>query len=374
MKKTAIAVALAFAGFGTSAYAVQDSNTWYNSVKFGISKFKNVEISGNGYIPNNGATIPNSFGEGVSVGYQQNKFLSFEVGYDLTGKIIREGDNVNGNILIEGLHFTTKLSYPISTRLDAYARVGTYVAFIQSKQYNKKDNKKNIFDRDTDSSPLLGLGVEYSINKDWSSRIECEWINNVGELYTVGVRPDNTFMTFSIVHKFNQKDKDIPNVNPNVIKPNVNPNIVQPNVNPNIVKPNVNPNIVKPHPLIHNKIHKKKIKVTLKFIKLFPNNKIFLIKNGKNALKHIYHQISNLTHKDTVYIDIMFGTKGYNQEMAKKRALTIINYLISLGVPANKIHDVNINKFSKITKNCNKKSHGCLVYTNTAEIQIQGLK
>ena len=51
MKKTAIAIAVALAGFATVAQAAPKDNTWYTGAKLGWSQYHDT-----GFIPNNGPT------------------------------------------------------------------------------------------------------------------------------------------------------------------------------------------------------------------------------------------------------------------------------------------------------------------------------
>ena len=54
MKKTAIAIAVALAGFATVAQAAPKDNTWYTGAKLGWSQYHDT-----GFIPNNGPTHEN---------------------------------------------------------------------------------------------------------------------------------------------------------------------------------------------------------------------------------------------------------------------------------------------------------------------------
>ena len=67
MKKTAIAIAVALAGFATVAQAAPKDNTWYTGAKLGWSQYHDT-----GFIDNNGPTHENQLGAGAFGGYQVN--------------------------------------------------------------------------------------------------------------------------------------------------------------------------------------------------------------------------------------------------------------------------------------------------------------
>lgn len=77
MKKTAIAIAVALAGFATVAQATPKDNTWYTGAKLGWSQYHDT-----GFINNNGPTHENQLGAGAFGGYQVNPYVGFEMGYD----------------------------------------------------------------------------------------------------------------------------------------------------------------------------------------------------------------------------------------------------------------------------------------------------
>ncbi|MDU5837401.1 MAG: porin OmpA, partial [Pantoea sp.] len=54
MKKTAIAIAVALAGFATVAQAAPKDDTWYTGAKLGWSQYHDTGYYGNGYGNNNG--------------------------------------------------------------------------------------------------------------------------------------------------------------------------------------------------------------------------------------------------------------------------------------------------------------------------------
>lgn len=57
MKKTAIAIAVALAGFATVAQAAPKDNTWYAGGKLGWSQYHDTGFYGNGFKGNNGPAV-----------------------------------------------------------------------------------------------------------------------------------------------------------------------------------------------------------------------------------------------------------------------------------------------------------------------------
>lgn len=106
MKKTAIAIAVALAGFATVAQAAPKDNTWYTGAKLGWSQYHDT-----GFIPNNGPTHENQLGAGAFGGYQVNPYVGFEMGYDWLGRMPYKGDNINGAYKAQGVQLTAKLGY-----------------------------------------------------------------------------------------------------------------------------------------------------------------------------------------------------------------------------------------------------------------------
>ena len=109
MKKTAIAIAVALAGFATVAQAAPKDNTWYTGAKLGWSQYHDT-----GFINNNGPTHENQLGAGAFGGYQVNPYVGFEMGYDWLGRMPYKGSVENGAYKAQGVQLTAKLGYPMT--------------------------------------------------------------------------------------------------------------------------------------------------------------------------------------------------------------------------------------------------------------------
>lgn len=255
MKKTAIAIAVALAGFATVAQAAPKDNTWYTGAKLGWSQYHDT-----GFIPNNGPTHENQLGAGAFGGYQVNPYVGFEMGYDWLGRMPYKGDNINGAYKAQGVQLTAKLGYPITDDLDVYTRLGGMVW--------RADTKANVpggasfKDHDTGVSPVFAGGVEYAITPEIATRLEYQWTNNIGDANTIGTRPDNGLLSLGVSYRFGQGE----------------------------AAP-----VVAPAPAPAPEVQTKHF--TLKSDVLFNFNKATLKPEGQAALDQLYSQLSNLDRK-----------------------------------------------------------------------------
>ena len=118
MKKTAIALAVALAGFATVAQAAPKDDTWYVGGKLGWSHYYDNSINHFGSTN----VRPDQLGGGAFFGYQANPYLGFEMGYDWLGRMEYRGNN-NGAFKSQRVQLAAKLSYPIADDLDIYTRL-----------------------------------------------------------------------------------------------------------------------------------------------------------------------------------------------------------------------------------------------------------
>ncbi|AXF76187.1 porin OmpA [Erwinia tracheiphila] len=345
MKKTAIAVAVALAGFTTLAQAAPKDNTWYTGAKLGWSQYHDTGYYGNGYVNNDGPTHQNQLGAGAFGGYQANQYLGFELGYDWLGRMPYKGNNVNGAFKAQGVQLAAKLSYPIADDLDVYTRLGGMVWRADSTQNN---NGTRIGDHDTGVSPLAAIGAEYALTKNWATRLDYQWVNNIGDANTVGTRPDNGMLSLGVSYRFGQDDVAAPVPAP------------------------------APAPVVETK------RFTLRSDVLFAFNKATLKPEGQQALDQLYSQLSSLDPKDGSVVVLGYtdriGSEQYNQKLSEKRAQSVVDYLVSKGIPSNKISARGMGKSNPVTGNTCDSVKGrnalidCLGPDRRVEIQVKGIK
>lgn len=281
MKKTAIAIAVALAGFATVAQAAPKDNTWYAGAKLGWSQYHDTGFYGNGFKGNNGPVRNDQLGAGAFGGYQVNPYLGFEMGYDWLGRMAYKGSVDNGAFKAQGVQLTAKLGYPITDDLDIYTRLGGMVWRADSKG-NYASTGVSRSEHDTGVSPVFAGGLEWAVTRDIATRLEYQWVNNIGDAGTVGTRPDNGMLSLGVSYRFGQDD-------------------VAPVVAP---APAPAPEVTTKH-------------FTLKSDVLFNFNKSTLKPEGQQALDQLYTQLSNMDPKDGSAVVLGYtdriGSDAYNQ-------------------------------------------------------------
>ncbi|PHM61272.1 porin OmpA [Xenorhabdus ishibashii] len=360
MKKTAIAVAVAVAAFATAVQAAPKDNTWYTGAKLGWSQYHDVNFYGNGYDNRigNGSPHKNQLGAGAYVGYQVNPYLGFELGYDWLGRIAYKGSTDNGAFRAQGIQLATKLSYPVLDNLDVYTRLGGMVWHANSSAtYNanavagtgEKDQRR-LKNRDTGISPLAAIGVEYALTKNLATRLDYQWVNNIGDATTVGARPDNGLLSVGVSYRFGQ-DEAAPVVAP------------------------VAPPVV-PAPIVESK------SFTLRSDVLFNFNKSTLKAEGQQELNNLYNQLAKIDPTQGKVLVIGYtdriGSQNYNLPLSQKRAQSVVDYLVAKGIPADSIQAEGRGKANPVTgSTCDKikvrsKLIDCLAPDRRVDINIQG--
>ncbi|MGY0146653.1 porin OmpA [Edwardsiella tarda] len=343
MKKTAIALAVALAGFATVAQAAPKDDTWYVGGKLGWSHY----ISNGLNEPDvNTKSHPNQLGAGAFFGYQANPYLGFEMGYDWLGRMGYTGD-FGGSFKSQGVQLAAKLSYPLMDNLDVYTRLGGMVwrSDIHGSVGNVYGSK-----HDTGVSPLAAIGVEYALNKDWATRLDYQYVSNVGTRSGTFARPDNTMLSLGVVYRFGQDD---------------------------VVAPAPIP-APAPAPIVETK------RFTLKSDVLFNFNKYTLKAEGRQALDQLYTQLSSMDPKDGSVVVLGYtdriGSDQYNLKLSKQRAQTVVDYLVSKGIPADKITARGMGKADPVTgATCdNVKPRAalinCLAPDRRVVIEVKGIK
>jgi len=349
MKKTAIALAVALAGFATVAQATPKDNTWYTGVKLGWSQYHDVGFYGNGYQDGigNGPTHKDQLGASAFLGYQANQYLGFELGYDWLGRMPYKGSVNNGAFKAQGFQLAAKLSYPIFDDLDIYTRLGGILWRADSKA--SYDNVRRLSANDTGVSPLAAVGFEYALTKNLATRLDYQFVSNTGDAGTVGARPDNTMLSLGVSYRFGQND---------------------------VVAPVV--------PALAPVVEIKRF--TLKSEVLFNFNKSTLKAEGQQSLEQLYTQLSSVDPKDGSIIILGYtdavGSEQYNHKLSEKRAQSVVDFLISKGIPSEKIFARGMGKADSTTGNtCGYKSGratkaqiDCLAPYRRVEIEVKGIK
>ena len=352
MKKTAIALAVAVAAFATAAQAAPKDNTWYTGGKLGWSQYQSTGNNWDGVNIGNGSTHKDQIGAGAFAGYQYNQYLGFELGYDWLGRMAYKGSYNNGAFKAQGIQLTTKLSYPVMDDLDVYTRLGGMVWRADSTatiNATSAGTQKRFSENDTGVSPVFALGTEYAITPNIATRLEYQWINNFGDKGTLNARPDNGMLSVGVAYRFNQ-ETPAPVVEPAPV--------------------------VAPAPVVENKTF------TLRSDVLFNYNKSSLKAEGQEALNGLYNELANIDPTQGRVVVIGYtdriGSQNYNLPLSEKRAQSVVDYLVSKGIPANSISAEGRGKENPVTGNTcdNIKARAalidCLAPDRRVEIEIQG--
>lgn len=213
------------------------------------------------------------------------------------------------------------------------------------------DIKFNVYGKNYDIgvfSVFVG-GVEYAIIFEIVIRLEYQWINNIGDVYIIGIRSDNGMLSLGVFYRFGQGEVVLV-----VVSVLVSVSEVQ-------------------------------IKYfILKFDVLFNFNKVILKSEGQVVLDQLYSQLSNLDSKDGFvvvlgYID-RIGFDVYNQGLFERRVQFVVDYLIFKGISVDKIFVRGMGEFNSVIGNIcdNVKQRvvliDCLVSDRRVEIEVKGIK
>lgn len=338
MKKTLITL-LVSGLLAANAQAAGQDNTWYGGAKLGWSNFYNFDES-------NTITTTDKdddeVGAGAFVGYQINRNLGVELGYDYLGKYkysgTRNGAAFNDAVEAQMAQLSLKLGFPVTESLDLYGRVGGGYGWSSSDELD--NDSRGIF--------VGALGAEYALNLDWAARLEYQYSTPYGSRDDTGLRMDNGLLSVAAVYRFGQVAPALPVAAP----------------------------APAPEPVVVDK------QFTLSSDVLFDFNKATLKPEAGQALDTLYNQIEEARPKDgsaTVigYTD-RIGSDAYNQKLSEQRAQTVANYLIGKGLPAGKVNVEGHGKNSPVTgDSCTNKSKRelivCLAPDRRVEVKVQGV-
>lgn len=269
------------------------------------------------------------------------------MGYDWLGRMAYKGSVDSGAFKSQGVQLTAKLGYPIADDLDLYTRLGGMVWRADAKGHYLS-NGVSRSENDTGVSPVFAGGVEWAITPEIATRLEYQWVNNIGDAGTVGARPDNGLLSVGVSYRFGQGEAPAP-----------------------MPEPAPAPEVTTKH-------------FTLKSDVLFNFNKSTLKVEGQQALDQLYTQLSNMDPKDGSAVVVGYtdriGSEAYNQTLSEKRAQSVVDYLVAKGIPADKISARGMGKANPTTGNtCDGVKPRaalieCLSPDRRVEIEVQGYK
>lgn len=331
MKKTTLALAVAIASLTSVANAALAPNTFYAGGKVGWSKYFDTNSQ---KVEGTTSVDTNNVGAGAFIGFQATQYLAAEIGYDWLGKLSYKGNNGKNELTTQGVSMTGKASYPlafISEDLDIYARAGAFVRITRWKEAGGHSSS------DTSVSPTYALGLDYRLNDDFSTRLEYQWVNHIGN--DGPTHPDNALLSLGVTYRLGS------------------------------------PTVAKAAELEY-----RENRYVLSEDVLFAYAKADLKDEGKTALNELVKTLVKLNPSESAIIVVghtdRIGSESYNLKLSEQRANSVRNYLVSQGVPADLISARGVGKSQPVTGDkCNTLKGAdliaCLAPDRRVEIEVK---
>ncbi|MGS3176983.1 porin OmpA [Aeromonas sanarellii] len=370
MNRSMLAVLIgALMATGTVQAAAQD-NTWYAGGKAGWSSFYGVDYDDqvkdllDTYDPDKDHS---DLGLGLFAGYQVNRNVAIELGYDWLGKYQVDqrfsGNGVdaglNGEAKAQMIQATMKIGFPATTALDIYGRLGGAYAWTESTiDAWANDGTTNLTESGGGKyhgAAFVGaLGVEYAIDKDWAARLEYQYTTPLGKtsLDESGIEMDNGLLSVGMLYRFGQ-------IGDEPVTPTPAPEPAP-----------------APAPVLVEK------QFNLDSDVLFEFNKATLKPEASQALDNLFAQILAANPKDGVATVIghtdRIGSEAYNQSLSEQRARTVADYLIAKGLFADKVRAEGRGESSPVTggscpDGAKAQMIACLASDRRVEVRLTGV-
>ncbi|PQJ84172.1 OmpA family protein [Aliivibrio sifiae] len=244
---------------------------------------------------------------GGFLGYKINDIFSIEGGYSDLGKVkadyipISEYQGVaKYSAEIQGYELGIKSDYHLSNQSVLFSKVGGYYWDVEKKgdEIGFKVNEK-----DSGTSLMLGLGYEYLWSKKLSTRIEYQWINNVGGKNTGGSNVN--LITVGIGYRFLGNDS---------VKPK----------SPLVIEKKEFKELNANHP-DEMTVYFDSDSYTLSNHEVNKIHSLLEYLNSNEDVNIYIHGYTDNTH-----------TEKYNYELSKKRAKSVSDYMLQLGIGENR--------------------------------------
>lgn len=356
MKKTAIALAVAIAGFATTVQAAPQDNSWYVGGKLGWSSYSGTTFSNDVDSDFAGYKMrgKNQIGTGAFVGYQYNQYMGLEIGYDWLGRMNKLPSALNSysaKYSAQGIQLAAKFSYPVMSDVDLYTRLGGLVWRGESKL--KDPVSGNYSNSHYSVSPLAAAGVEYAWDDNWALRLDYQYTWDVGDYKELGIKPNNSLLSVGLSYRFGSA----PVAAPAAPAPMAAPTPA-------------------PAPTVETK------RFTLNSDVLFNFNSHTLKAEGHHALNELHSKLSAMDATEGSVVVVGYtdriGSESYNHKLSEQRARSVVDYLVSKGIPAESISSRGMGKSDPVTgSKCegikNRKALiACLAPDRRVEIEVEG--
>jgi opacity protein-like surface antigen len=120
---------------------------------------------------------------GLMIGYQVNQNLAFEAGYNgLYNAATLSGTNGLANISMSGVELATLGMWPCNDQISVFFRFG-YGAYASNSSWSGINSGVQFTAANTDSPTgfIYGLGMKYTISKDFDARLGYNIYNLTGQ-------------------------------------------------------------------------------------------------------------------------------------------------------------------------------------------------
>lgn len=246
---------------------------------------------------------------GAFVGYEANKWLSLEAGYDYLGKFTAAG---LADEKVKAITLAPKLSLPLTEGIALYGKVGG--AFVD---YGSKD----------DYSYLGAAGLEFDTNHNVTMRLEYQ---NITDINNDIVRASGESATLGVVYKFGGSQEPAPVVEQRPAEP----------------APVAEPVV-------------EKVAVTKTFTFRHLDSSTFATASAElkpATVKKLDKIVGYLNQYPQAKVEVVghtdsTGSDAYNQKLSERRAQAVAKALEAQGIDASRISAKGLGESSPIASN-----------------------
>ncbi|MCR9387045.1 OmpA family protein [Vibrio metoecus] len=246
---------------------------------------------------------------GAFVGYEANKWLSLEAGYDYLGKFTGAG---LADEKVKAITLAPKLSLPLTEGVALYGKVGG--AFVD---YGSKD----------DYSYLGAAGLEFNTNHNVTMRLEYQ---NITDINNDIVRASGESATLGVVYKFGGSQEPAPVVEQRPAEP----------------APVAEPVV-------------EKVAVTKTFTFQHLDSSTFATASAElkpATVKKLDKIVGYLNQYPQAKVEVVghtdsTGSDAYNQKLSERRAQAVAKALEAQGIDASRISAKGLGESSPIASN-----------------------
>ncbi|ENM5826362.1 hypothetical protein CGT94_00150 [Vibrio metoecus] len=246
---------------------------------------------------------------GAFVGYEANKWLSLEAGYDYLGKFTAAG---LADEKVKAITLAPKLSLPLTEGIALYGKVGG--AFVD---YGSKD----------DYSYLGAAGLEFNTNHNVTMRLEYQ---NITDINNDIVRASGESATLGVVYKFGGSQEPAPVVEQRPAEP----------------APVAEPVV-------------EKVAVTKTFTFQHLDSSTFATASAElkpATVKKLDKIVGYLNQYPQAKVEVVghtdsTGSDAYNQKLSERRAQAVAKALEAQGIDASRISAKGLGESSPIASN-----------------------